>query len=113
MEPGQVCALPEAGTELPPGLIETEVAPETSQLSTEQEPVVILTGLAEKTLTTGCCAAGGGCVGGGSSGVGGDAGGDAVGDEGSGDCSGGGAAAETDMETVLLTMPLELAAVSV
>ena len=50
---GVAVALPDAGMELPPGVIETDVAPVVLQLSVELPPALMLPGLAVKPLITG------------------------------------------------------------
>ena len=50
---GELVALPEAGTEPPPGDIETDVAPATSQSRVELSPSFIVAGLAVNDAITG------------------------------------------------------------
>ena len=50
---GVAVALPDPGTEPPPGAIETVVAPVVLQLSVELPPALMLPGLAVKLLITG------------------------------------------------------------
>jgi hypothetical protein len=125
VEGGLATALPEAGTEPPPGSMVIDVAPETLQLTMELPPALMLVGLAVKARIIG------GEDGGDEKGVGEDGGGengdgeDGGGENGDGEDGGGengvgegvgvgvAAAVVTATVTDLLTLPAELVAVMV
>ena len=135
VEGGLAVALPEAGTEPPPGSMVIDVAPETLQLTMELPPALMLVGLAakarimggERGMTEGIVGEdGGGENCGGENGVGeegvgekGDGedgvGEDGVGENGVGEGVGVGVAVAVATATVtdLLTLPAELVAVMV
>ena len=88
-------ALPEAGTKPDPGVIETDVAPVTSQPRIELSPSLIVAGLAVNDSITGAEA------------------GEPVAAESQGVESGGGEAPATVIVTSLVTLPASFVAVMV
>jgi len=105
VEGGLAIALPEAGTEPPPGTMVIDVAPETLQLTLEFPPTLMLAGSAVRERIRG--KEGGVSEGGVSEGGAGENGvGEGVG-------VGGAAAVATATVTDLVTLPAELVAVMV